>query len=253
MPDEEDIHIDPQSTPFTKEIDDALPPYQAILIQLLDTPDDVPAAAVHALCFLNPDLEHSNKHHKHVGHKWWQEALLFLGDLSIKDCAGINNRFASIPAVKERNIDWLESLAIFHARTLLIMARKRPEFLCEPDCPVMEAGEEENLSERLHSPGTLRIVDVIWESVQDLEERMFEYSDAAGWVRNCQWGLDAGTYQNNWDLYITIHPQGEYKAYVEGESDMEASTKNLGKDFPDDRLVKRVVGPKPRAACKAAK
>ncbi|KAJ7586333.1 hypothetical protein C8J56DRAFT_787299, partial [Mycena floridula] len=219
MPDEEDIHIDPQSTPFTKEIDDALSPYQAILIQLLDTPDDVPAAAVHAL------------------------SLLFLGDLSIKDCAGINNWFASIPAVKERNIDWLESLAICHARILLIMARKRPEFFCEPDCPVIEAGEEEKLyrflpidkawweQERLHSPGTLRIVDVIWESVQDLEERMFEYSDAAGWVRNCQWGLDAGTYQNNWDPYITIHPQGGYKAYVGGESDMEASTKNVTSSY----------------------
>ncbi|KAJ7599632.1 hypothetical protein C8J56DRAFT_1019262 [Mycena floridula] len=214
--------------------------------------------------FLNPDLEHSNKHHKRVGHKWWQEALLFLEDLSIKDCAGINNWFASIPAIKERNIDWLESLAICHARTLLIMARKRPEFLCEPDCPVIEAGEEEKLyrfllidkswweQERLHSPGTLCIVHVIWESVQDLEERMFEYSDAAGWARNYQWGRDAGTHQNNWDPYITIHPQGEYKAYVEGESDME-----LGKDFLDDqpypKLVKQVVGPKPRAARKAAK
>ncbi|KAJ7591789.1 hypothetical protein C8J56DRAFT_1131017 [Mycena floridula] len=123
------------STPFTKEIDDALSPYQAILIQLLDAPDDVPAAAVPALRFLNPDLEHSNKRHKHAGRKWWQEALPFLGDLSVKDCAGINNWFASIPAIKECDIDWLESLAICHARTLLIMARKRPEFLCEPDCP----------------------------------------------------------------------------------------------------------------------
>ncbi|KAJ6516560.1 hypothetical protein C8R47DRAFT_960861 [Mycena vitilis] len=36
------------------------------------------------------------------------------------------------------------------------------------------------------------------------EERLFEYSLAAGRAGNQQWGLDAGPHQDNWNPYANI-------------------------------------------------
>ncbi|KAF9523701.1 hypothetical protein CPB83DRAFT_748813, partial [Crepidotus variabilis] len=44
-------------------------------------------------------------------------------------------------------------------------------------------------------------VDVEKESLELLEEQMFEMSKQAGVAGNRQWGLDAGSHQDDWNPY----------------------------------------------------
>ncbi|KAJ7587306.1 hypothetical protein C8J56DRAFT_1051611 [Mycena floridula] len=127
------------------------------------------------------------------------------------------------------------------------MAQKSAEFLADPECP--EHDDEQRLLEfppdrswddqnEIHKKK--EAVDIVLEALKGLEERMFEYSQAAGIAGNKQWGLDPGPHQDDWSPFITLHSQDGYKPYIEGVFDLKCS-----RNYCDDQVDMPVRPPPP--------
>ncbi|KAJ7585881.1 hypothetical protein C8J56DRAFT_1052240 [Mycena floridula] len=165
--------------------------------------------------FLNPDYTTQTfERCKTAGLQWYQMAVGFYSDLGTNVLAQINNWYVTkIPGAWDQRLEWQERLPIAHARTLAIMAQKRAEFSADPECP--EHDNEQRLLEFLldrswDNQNEIRkkkeAVDIVLEALKGLEERMFEYSQAAVIAGNKQWGLNAGPHQDDWNPFITLHP-----------------------------------------------
>jgi hypothetical protein len=70
------------------------------------------------------------------------------------------------------------------------------------------------------------IGDVDLESLQVLEERMFEVSKEAGQAGYWQWGLDAGDHQDGWFVY-GCHPSECNRGDGDFEDDFEVGLANF--------------------------
>lgn len=139
----------------------------------------------------------------------------YAGSLSVTERAQISNWF-------DRHIGrdmsirryWLGCLPLAHAFTLYIAAR------LEADNPqkyhnsshdaILEDAWLVQFSQAL--PLSVNI-DVDKESLDSLEEEMFEVSARAGVAGHYQWGLDAGCHQDDWCPYqgLSCLNHGDYK------------------------------------------
>ena len=77
------------------------------------------------------------------------------------------------------------------------------------------------------TPTILNSIDVDAESIETLEEEMFEHSSRTGASGNEQWGLDVGHHQDGWNPYLGV-PQTEKKREGnEAECKVRLSTETL--------------------------
>ncbi|EIW81980.1 hypothetical protein CONPUDRAFT_72328 [Coniophora puteana RWD-64-598 SS2] len=85
----------------------------------------------------------------------------------------------------------------------------------------------------------LRQVDVDWECLHLLEQRMFTDSPEAGVAGNEQWGWDIGRHQDNWSPYAGV--PSHWKEYrVEHEDELEVGSQFSG--TPDDTVPTAIAG-----------
>ncbi|KAK0473021.1 hypothetical protein EDD18DRAFT_1117802 [Armillaria luteobubalina] len=161
----------------------------------------------------------------------------------------INNYFFRrvLKICKEQSIDWATSLAMSHARTLLIAYRYHNLFSQDEDCPPtldIEAVDRfvcQKAWERLvgytgcTTEGKPKpdAVDVDMEALIILEMRMFDRSEDAGVAGNHQWGLDVGMHQDGWYPWSNDGPEGEKNLREGNESELE-----VGPCFDEEELSK---------------
>ena len=69
-------------------------------------------------------------------------------------------------------------------------------------------------------------VDVDQECLLLLEERLFETSARAGAAGHYQWGLDAGSHQNDWDPYANRPSHWNHGDRDGSESEMQVCMPN---------------------------
>ncbi|KAF5384204.1 hypothetical protein D9615_003104 [Tricholomella constricta] len=186
----EDILANPDSIPYTKEVDDALTPAKAVLADLLRTPDRVPSAAVPAKEWIKTQKKRLSK------------ALVpYVGSLSIVERAQVANWFeVHVSTDKKIRRNWLGLLPVAHAYTVFISSRLKaePKHRHLADNVILNKAWEIQLT---GLPSLWTDIDVDKECLERLEEKMFERSMRAGIAGHYQWGLDAGDHQNDWDPY----------------------------------------------------
>ncbi len=228
--DPEEFLVNPHSLTFNSEVEKALFPHRRVLAQLIDNPDKVDDATVPAKVWLS-----SLKKKPLVIH--------WTGGLTLNDLARINNYFFRrvLKTCKEFPLDWLTSLAMSHARTLVVAYRHREWFLKDEECP--PASEIETVNhfvvekawERLvdytgrTTDGKIKpdAVDVDMEALVVLEKRIFDTSEHAGIAGNHQWGLDVGMHQDGWFPWSNRGPEGDKEAREGNESELEVSFQQL--------------------------
>ncbi|KAF5379487.1 hypothetical protein D9615_006638 [Tricholomella constricta] len=186
----EDILANPDSIPYTKEVDDALTPAKAVLADLLKKPDGVPSAGVPAKEWIKAQK------------KSLARALVpYVGSLSIIERAQVANWFeVHVSTDKKIRHKWLGLLPIAHAYTVFISSRLKaePKHRHLADNIILEKAWKIQFT---GLPSLWTDVDVDKECLERLEEKMFERSMRAGIAGHYQWGLDAGDHQNDWDPY----------------------------------------------------
>ncbi|KAJ7576076.1 hypothetical protein C8J56DRAFT_1062520 [Mycena floridula] len=201
--DDEEILADPQSTPFTEEIDDALDGSVNSLRWLLSDPTSI--------WLSNKDLHPVLKHSKPDANNIHTLPLSF-GGITLSDRAQVINWFYhTIPGASDNIHRWIgASLPMAHALTLLLAHRHHHTFLSLPDCPdddlAIVCFLRKKAWDMLTDPSlsVLQSVDVDLEAISDLEELMFTQSADAGEAGFYQWGKKAGAPQDNWDPYAGI-------------------------------------------------
>jgi hypothetical protein len=197
VPTLEDILSDPSTIPYTPDIHTALAPSIQVLQKILLNPEDQDAEGIPAKKWLEGQG-------KNVG----TGIVPFTGNLSVIERAKLGNWFEIHIATGDQSLrrHWLGLLPFAHTCTLwlvsLIHKHKGDlqKFDTNDDKEVLQAAWKEQTtisSEKIWMDG----VDVDKESLERLEEEMFERSVLAGIAGNYQWGLDAGDHQGNWNPY----------------------------------------------------
>ena len=197
MPTLEDILSDPSSVPYTPEIHDALAPSIKVLRDVLLNPEDQDAKSVPAKKWLESQGKDVRK-----------GIVPFAGNLSVIERAKLGNWFEVHIAARDPSLrrHWLGLLPFVHMCTLWLVSLIRKhkgelqKFNIENDEEVLEVAWKEQMT---YSPEKIwkDRIDIDKESLQRLEEEMFERSVLAGIAGNFQWGLDAGDHQGGWNPY----------------------------------------------------
>lgn len=149
----------------------------------------------------------------------------FVGTLSIIERAKIANWFeANISKDKKTRRKWLGLLPIAHAHTVFIASRLK----AEPKSQGLDEHARLQKAWNAQFTGVLPLwtdVDVDRDCLYRLEERMFERSGLAGIAGNCQWGLDAGDHQGDWDPYAGIPMHWNHEDREGSERELEVRLK----------------------------
>jgi hypothetical protein len=193
----EDILSDPSAVPYTPDIHDALASSIQDLRNVFVDPEDQDAEAIPAKKW----LEMQGKNIK-------TGLVPFAGNLSGIERAKLGNWFEIHIAAGDKSLrrHWLGLLPFAHTCTLwlvsLIQKHKGQlqKFNIDNDKEVLEAAWKEQMSISPENIWKVH-VDVDKESLERLEEEMFERSILAGIAGNYQWGLDAGDHQEGWNPY----------------------------------------------------
>ncbi|TFK32445.1 hypothetical protein BDQ12DRAFT_773402 [Crucibulum laeve] len=230
----EDILADPSSIPYSKCVDEILSPHRLVLKKLL-TPDsiDKPEQAIPAKKFLKKAKKSPTT-----------TKIPYVGSLSVIERAQISNWFEHhiMDNNKKLRRFWLGLLPIAHAHTIYISAH------LQPNPKYQSLNEEERLEEawkfQLSAVPSLDTdVDVERESLERLEEEMFEVSVRAGVAGNYQWGLDAGQHQD-WNPYCDLPEHWNHGDREGSDGELE-----YGPDFitnPPLPPIEKKTRPKPR-------
>lgn len=217
-----------EATPYDDEIDQALKPHTAILMQLILDDGKVSARDSPAKGWL--------QERRDMKAKGISATLIFYGNLTINDRAKINNWiWRNIPAAKTNTMLWVALLPVVHAATLLLAHRLNAEHILLSDCPP-EADPERRSHFLLQKAWDFQkdwsktiphSIDVDEEAIYNLEKRMFINSkeSKAGDAGYYQWGLDSGSHQNKWTPYLDLPADWswESKEYADSDSDLEVS------------------------------
>jgi hypothetical protein len=121
--------------------------------------------------------------------------------------------------LKFRANKWYTSPALYHAITLVLAKNHQMTLI-----------EAWNF-QKSYPKGILRDVDTFALAI--LEERIFDCSSKAGWAGNCQWGLDVGPSEDNWNPY----EGGPEKLYLNMLLDDQQTKEQAAKE----RLVRRIA------------
>jgi len=193
----EDILSDPSSVPYTPEIHNALAPSIQILRKIFLNPEDQDADAVPAKKWLESQ-----------GKDVRTGIVPFAGNLSVIERAKLGNWFEIHIAAGDKSLrrHWLGLLPFAHTCTLWLVCLIRmhkgelQKFDIDDDKKVLEAAWKEQTTISAEQIWKDQ-VDVDKESLERLEEEMFQRSVLAGIAGNYQWGLDAGDHQGGWNPY----------------------------------------------------
>lgn len=147
----------------------------------------------------------------------------FSGLLSIAERAQISNWFErEVSKDKSARVSWLGLLPLAHAFTIYISAGLKDEI---PERYGGLTGEQLlNEAWRVQISEALPLsvnIDIERECIEDLEDEMFEVSSRAGIAGHYQWGLDAGSHQNNWDPYSGLSSSLNHGDYENIGDDQE--------------------------------
>ncbi|CAA7270203.1 unnamed protein product [Cyclocybe aegerita] len=226
----EDILADPTSIPFSNEVECALRPAEGVLRDLLLDPQVVDSNQVPA----KRQLEMEKK-------PLTRTIVPEVGSLSLLDRAQVSNWF-EINISKDPNLrqEWLAYLPIAHAHTVLIASRLRGYQVFQELTEVALIDRAWEV-QRTGTPSVLIDVDVDRDSLERLEEQMFERSERAGVAGHYQWGLDSGDHQGGWDPY-----QGLPYHWNRGDRDGSEDEMQRGPNFIEVEMVSPVPQKKPR-------
>ncbi|KAJ6457808.1 hypothetical protein C8R47DRAFT_1203316 [Mycena vitilis] len=201
---EEDEVFEFRQAAYTDEIESALRPHIDTLQRLVDDPDgyypNVPAA-VYARQQETADTTKGTEMLRHGG-------IPYTGNLPSIDCARIANWvYHCVSGAKNSVVKWMGRVPLAHAYLILIAYRNQADILTEIEHSAKHINMDRqaaifDIAWRYQKrPGSFRFVDVDHECLNIFEERLFEYSLAAGRAGNQQWGLDVGPHQDNWNPY----------------------------------------------------
>ncbi|KAJ3765193.1 hypothetical protein FB446DRAFT_655583, partial [Lentinula raphanica] len=204
-----------EAFPFTDEVEKALRPHVEELTKLYEQPDALSSLDVPAKVYINPlkGVE--------------AQIIPYSGNLTIEEQAQIANWFElnishTTPAMRFK---WFGLLPYAHAMTLFIDYRLHANNLDiaeEPRSKRIQGAWEQQKSLQMSRPS--RQVDVDMECLRALETGMFMRSEEAGIAGRCQWGLDAGYHQDNWDPYEGLQGLGCDEFFEETEDALEVSS-----------------------------
>ncbi|KAF9529533.1 hypothetical protein CPB83DRAFT_834956 [Crepidotus variabilis] len=97
-------------------------------------------------------------------------------------------------------------------------------------------------------------VDVEKESLELLEEQMFEMSKQAGVAGNRQWGLDAGSHQDDWNPYGGLPEHWDLQNYTAGDDEcLEGPNYKAVEKIQPITQSGHKTRPKPKPRAKRAK
>ena len=227
--DEEDLFTELDNNGYTDEIDQVLSPNRELLMQLVCNPRSVNKELVPVMGYINALDEDGNRGqgatamlHANLTIDGAGVIAIMHGNLTLEERAWINNWFATnIEQAAVTRLHWYGSVAVVHARTLLIMSRLTD---------IMEDMENGDLHAKLLKmaweivrSGSGFAWDVNREAISKLEEGIFMQTKAAGAAGNKQWGRDRGCIQDGWDPYIEVPSrwrQGGYKRQVASEDEV---------------------------------
>ena len=208
----EDILADPSTIPYGAEVDKALSPARDRLREILLSPDDVPSEEVPAKKWLEDQKKSLTK-----------TLIPFVGALSVSERAQIANWFEThISLTQDTRVLWLGRLPIAHAHTVFIAFRMHQD----PHYKGLRANLRELFSKAWEvqltgAPTILNSIDIDAESMETLEEEMFEHSNRTGPSGNEQWGLDVGHHQDGWNPYSGVPKTWHEKKREGNEAECE--------------------------------
>lgn len=176
------------------------------------------------------------------------KAVPFTGLLSLDDQLQIHNWFwENIPNAKSKMHEWIATVPAAHARTLLVAACHCKQIENDWEVESKQSNYEnleqyvieqawELLQEYTGKTDDGRVkkksVDVDVEALEILDQHMFDRSEAAGPAGNCQWGLNKGMNENNWDPWDVGAPERGIGYSKHEASEPIVSTKSFSFDFP---------------------
>ncbi|GBE90256.1 hypothetical protein SCP_1901050 [Sparassis crispa] len=239
IPTEEDVLAEPDSYPFTEEIDRILTPHIHVLSALLNSPEEVDSTSVPVLQYLRSDAGSDGaKSVQSPGNK-------SLGKPT--KTSEVDSRFRQHPAVRSGmvphtgDLDIVEQARINNWFYLKVPAsRKRDHFTQVPEFRSIGSAADQTafiLSQAwayqvamAHGPHEAKDVDQ--EALELLEGRMFEISQAAGRAGYYQWGLDAGHHQDDWEPYKDLRSMWNHYDAEFSESELQTGPEYTAFEAP---------------------
>lgn len=210
LPDNEDILVDPDSCPFTPEMDAALSPHRDVLASLVADPEMIPDVPV-TRAINDGSLEES------LPEEFRGKGMIpYTGGLDVTQLAQIVNWIVChIHGARESFYHWMQRAAFAHAITIVIASQKHlkfsREYLKQKGSDTDQVSKEDFILNtawkyqcKAELPDSEFVVDVDKECLAALEESLFTRSKAAGLAGCYQWGLDAGDHQNRWNPYADL-------------------------------------------------
>lgn len=219
LPSDEDTLADPTVFPFTPEVAATLNPHRSILAKLLQAQFgnssglpvksfDKLLEACPVVCYIRDRPAQGSGLDGAID----QSGLIpYTGNLTVMEQGQIANWFhLHVSGAKGTFHLWLSQAPLAHAMTLFIASRSRRSYELMDSFPrtsskqiiegfVMSKAWDDQMQASLDPYDS---VDVDRECIAALERQMFEKSKAAGIAGYWQWGLDAGSHQNNWSPYV---------------------------------------------------
>ena len=135
----------------------------------------------------------------------------FTGGLSITTQSQIYDWFEHhVPGAKGNSALWISKAPGAHAITVVIAEQHRTEFEADEEFPAEDAAAQDGFilerawRHQMHVLAEPAGLDVDLECLKDLEDRMYEWSAAAGIAGCQQWGLDAGDHERQWGPYFGL-------------------------------------------------
>ncbi|KAJ3765610.1 hypothetical protein FB446DRAFT_830354 [Lentinula raphanica] len=199
--------------PFTEEIDKALRPYIEELKKLYEDPEALSVDDVPAKLYISP-----------FGKGVEAQIIPCSGNLTILEQAQIANWFEqkiSHTTLLTRHT-WFSLLPYAHAKTLFLDYRLQGNAI-----PVGNELRSERMQNAWNQQKSLSIphssdhIDVDMECLRTLETEMFMRSEEAGIAGWCQWGLDVGYHQENWNPYDGLQGLGCAEFFDEDSDALE--------------------------------
>jgi hypothetical protein len=206
----EDILADPSSTLYGAEVDKALAPALDDLRDILLSPDNVPSESVPAKKWLEDQKKSLTN-----------TLIPYVGALSVSERAQIAYWFEThVSLTKDARILWFGRLPIAHAHTVFIAFRMHQDSQYK-NLTAREIVSKAWEVQLTRVPTILNSIDVDAESVEALEEEMFENTNRTGPSGNEQWGLDVGHHQDGWNPYLGVLKTWDEKKREGNEAECE--------------------------------
>lgn len=192
----EDILSDPSSFPYTPEMHEALAPSIRVLQTILSSPENVEDIQIPVKTWLESQ-----------GKNVRTTIVPFTGNLSVVERAQLSNWFeVHVAKDKGRRQFWLNLLPFAHTCTLWLVSLLQKN---KGQLQKFDMNDEDRILQAAWQLQTTHTPEMVWkdrvdvdrETLEQLEEEMFERSSLAGIAGNYQWGLDAGDHQDGWLPY----------------------------------------------------